>query len=119
MATHSLERIGDVGAHRGGTTRANLDCDAPRDLLRYRHGNLTFHTFILPRNGSESVDESREPSVSVGRFEVVEHREVLEVGRLEIRVELLRKRGNDQVRHLDPGVRAQVAPSERAGRLRH
>src|SRR5436309_15333590 len=54
---------------------------------------------------------------SVGRLEVGEHREVFQVGRLELRVELQRERCNDQVRHFDPGVRAQVTPSERAGRV--
>jgi len=126
MADHSFERIGDVGAHRGGPTRANLGCDAPRDLLRYRHGDLAFHTFIL------ATHRERETSTlnlierlagrtygSAGRLAVLEHRERFQVGRLEIRVELLRERGNDQVRHVDPRVRAQVASSERAGRLRH
>jgi hypothetical protein len=107
MAAHSLERIGDVCAYRRGMTRANFDFDAPSDLLRHRHRDLAFHTFILPlaheRHRPKPRGAQSTARRSVGRLEAFEHREVLQVRRLEIRVEVLRERGNDRME--DPGLR--------------
>lgn len=68
-----------------------------RDLLLRAEGSRAFHTF---RDHGSKLARAR----SVRRLEANKHREVLHVRRLELCVEILGQRCNDEIGHFDSCV---------------